>query len=163
MNCARSLNMVRKDPIDPLLRYRYRVNDDPLRLSIFAAHALIEEMVEIVITEAVPKPDCLDVSKMWFNQKLKIIRALDPWPKDNTTEALWKCIEKLTKLRNSAAHRNYETERDKLFADLAEFFYPDPAYRSTRDRESLLEDSTELCTGMLLGMLDTFRKRREEP
>src|SRR5260370_16838343 len=113
------------DPgIKSLLRYRARVTDDPLRLSILAAHALIEEMIELAIAEAVPNSECFEVPKMQFRRKFEIVQALEPAARDGKT--CWKCIEKLTNLRNAAAHRDYETLREERFRDLAEFFYPDP-------------------------------------
>ena len=64
-----------EDHFDPLFRYRRRVTDDPIRLHILAAHALIEEMLELVIAEAVPNSECFEVSKMQFWKKLDIAAA----------------------------------------------------------------------------------------
>jgi hypothetical protein len=149
------------EEIDPqiksLIRYRQRVTDDPLRLSILAAHALIEEMIELVIADAVPNSECFEVPKMQFSRKLKILGALKP----PIEPLVLRNIEKLTSLRNAAAHRDYETLREERFRDLAEFFYPDPATRAARDRETLLEESTEFCAGYLMGMQDRFRYLRQ--
>jgi hypothetical protein len=144
--------------LDPLFRYRKRVAEDRLRLEILAAHALIEEMIELVIAEAVPNSECFEVPKMQFWKKLKILRTLEPSEKH---ALVWKNIEKLTNLRNAAAHRDYETLREERFTDLAEFFYPDPAARAVRDRETLLEESTEFCAGFLMGIRDSFRHLRQ--
>jgi len=141
------------DDLKALFRYRKRVTEDPLRLEILAAHALIEEMIELVIAEAVPNSECFEVPRMAFRQKLKIIGALKP----AMEPLVLRNIEKLTNLRNAAAHRDYETLREERFRDMAEFFYPDPAVRATHDRETLLEESTEFCAGYLMGMRDIFR------
>lgn len=149
--------------LSPLFRYWRRAKDDPLRVSILAAHALIEELIENVIAEAVPNSDCFEVPKMRFWQKLKVIKALDSKDRDRLPEGhmLWKCIEKLTDLRNAAAHRDYERKRDELFNDFADFFYPDPAFRAARSREHLLQESTEICAGILIGMKEgTFATPR---
>jgi hypothetical protein len=145
---------------DPLVRYWNRAKDDPLRISILAAHALIEELIENVIAEAVPNCECFDVPKMGFRQKLNIIKAasqdfqeMDPQP----YARLWKCIQKLTDLRNAAAHGNYEELREQRFNDFAEFFYPDPKTRTAKDRETLLAESTDICAGCLLLMQRRFR------
>lgn len=144
--------------LDALFRYRDRVTSDPLRLHILAAHSLIEELIELVIADAVPNSECFDVPNMRFSQKLKIVRALC----GPRADGLWKCIEKLTSLRNAAAHKDYESLRDQRFSDLAEFFYPDPAYRTARSRDMLLEESTSLCAGVLTGMLRGFPEFREK-
>ena len=152
--------MVKKEDLEPLFRYRERVTNDPLRLAILAAHALIEEMIELVIAEAVPNSECFEVPKMQFSKKLQIIRTLtasDDGPSSEGHKLLWKCIEKLTNLRNAAAHRDYGALREERFTDLAEFFYPDPAFRSARDRQTLLQEATEICAGMLFGMQISFR------
>jgi hypothetical protein len=150
------------DPgIKSLLRYRDRVIEDPLRLSILAAHALIEEMIELAIAEAVPNSECFEVPKMQFRRKFEIIQALEPADRDGKT--YWKCIEKLTNLRNAAAHRDYETLREERFRDLAEFFYPDPDFRVGLGRETILEEVTETCAGYLLGMQRSFRSHRQRP
>jgi hypothetical protein len=39
---------------------------------IFAAHALIEEMLELVIAEAIPHTECLEVLSLTFWQKVKL-------------------------------------------------------------------------------------------
>jgi hypothetical protein len=150
--------------IKSLVRYRQRVTEDPLRLEILAAHALIEELIELVIAEAVPHSEVFEVPKMQFWRKLQIIRALVPKEEREANDAfalVWKCIEKLTKLRNAAAHRNYDELRENLFTDLAEFFYPDPAFRVARDRDTLLEEMTETCAGFLMGMQESFRHLRQ--
>jgi len=143
--------------LDPLFRYRKRVTEDPLRLEILAAHALIEEMIELVIAEAVPNSECFEVPKMAFWKKLKIIGALKP----PIEPLVLRNIEKLTNLRNAAAHRDYETLREERFRDLAEFFYRDPVVQATYDRETLWEESTEFCAGCLMGMRDIFRRLRQ--
>jgi hypothetical protein len=61
-NDAKVMEALVRD-LEPLFRYRDRVTNDPLRLAILAAHALIEEMIELVIAEAVPNSEC-------FEQKL---------------------------------------------------------------------------------------------
>ncbi len=133
------------EEIDPqiksLIRYRQRVTDDPL----------------LVIADAVPNSECFEVPKMQFSRKLKILGALKP----PIEPLVLRNIEKLTSLRNAAAHRDYETLREERFRDLAEFFYPDPATRAARDRETLLEESTEFCAGYLMGMQDRFRYLRQ--
>jgi hypothetical protein len=146
------------DDLELLFRYRKRVTEDPLRLEILAAHALIEEMIELVIAEAVPNSECFEVPKMQFWKKLKIIRALDPSEKH---ALVWKFIVKLSELRNVAAHKDYEKFRDERFKDLAEFFYPDPAVRAVHGWDTLLEEGTEFCAGFLMGMRDRFRHLRQ--
>jgi hypothetical protein len=49
---------------------------------------------------------------MQFWKKLKIVRTLEPSDKH---ALVWKSIEKLTNLRNAAAHRDYETLREERF------------------------------------------------
>src|ERR1700758_2263567 len=97
-----------EDDFDPLFRYRRRVTDDPIRLHILAAHALIEEMLELVIAEAVPNSECFEVSKMQFwkswissvpsnakfirigNQRFcgRSIKSLSPAPATSTSPSL---------------------------------------------------------------------------
>ncbi|MGA8657145.1 MAG: hypothetical protein WB586_13450 [Chthoniobacterales bacterium] len=157
--------MVKEEDLDPLFRYRDRVTNDPLRISILGAHALIEELIELVIAEAVPNSECFRVPKMQFRQKLEIIRALEiPAEAAKGFERhalLWKCIDKLNQLRNAAAHRNYETLRDKRFTELANLLHPDSASQVAHDWGTLLEEVTEICAGALMGMQDTFRRLRQ--
>jgi hypothetical protein len=153
---------MQEDDFDPLFRYRRRVTDDPIRLHILAAHALIEEMLELVIAEAVPNSECFEVSKMQFWKKLDIVRALErqihPDRSPGRDKAIWEYIEKLTRLRNVAAHKEYEERKERLFTEFAEFFYPDPSFRSARSRDALLQEGTEVCTGYLMGMAQQFRR-----
>jgi len=52
---------------------------------------------------------------MQFRRKLEIVRALEPAAR--VDKVLWKCIDKLTNLRNAAAHRDYESLREeRLFS-----------------------------------------------
>ena len=121
-------------------------------------------MIENVIAEAVPNSGCFEVPKMQFWKKLKIVRTLAPsdgGPYSAGYKVLWRCIEKLTNLRNAAAHKDYEILRDERFTDLAEFFYPDAAFRTARSRELLLQESTEICAGMLMGMRHNFERHRQ--
>jgi len=96
----------------PLFRYRKRVTEDPIRLHVLAAHALIEEMLELVIAEAVPNSECFEVSKMQFWKKLDIVRTLERQihadRPSESDELIWEYIRKLTRLRNAAAHKDYE-------------------------------------------------------
>jgi hypothetical protein len=45
-----------------------------------------------------------------------------------------------SKSPRAAAHGDYEALRDQRFTELATSFYPDPAFRETRDRETLLRE-----------------------
>jgi len=144
--------------LGPLFRYRNRAVNDPLRLAILAAHALIEELIELVIAEAVPHSECFEVPKMNFWRKLKIIRALELPPENNR---LWVFIDKLTALRNAAAHRDYEETREQKFGELAKAFPNEPAWVTVADQELLLEVTTEICAGVLMGMRADFRRLRQ--
>jgi hypothetical protein len=126
------------------------VTNDPVRLAILAAHTLIEELIELVIAEAVPNSECFNVPRMEFWRKLKIIRALQPPPENNK---VWEFIQKLTELRKAAAHKDYQKERAHRFAELAKLFPTEPPLATARDRERFLEESTEICAGVLMGML----------
>jgi hypothetical protein len=127
-----------------------------------ARPSILDVLITRAYWTAVPNSECFNVPSMAFRRKFDIVRALEP----NTDlreghKLLWKCVEKLTKLRNAAAHRDYEEKREKLYTDLAEFFYPDPVFRSARSRDMLLEELTEICTGMLVGKRNGFRDLRQ--
>src|SRR5258708_94162 len=143
-----------KEDLEPYFRYMDQVTNDPLRIRILVTHILIEEMIENAIAAA-PNSECSNVPKMRFWQKLKILRALVP--ADEAFTPLWQVCEKLNNLRNAAAHRSYETERDQRFTELATSFYPDPAFRETRDRETLLREVAELSFGFLVVLQRNFR------
>ena len=141
---------------EPFLRYLAQITNDPIRIKILVTHVLIEEMIENVIAAAVPNSECFDVPKMRFWQKVKILRGLVP--PDEAFTPLWQVCKKLNNLRNAAAHRDYETLRDQRFTELATSFYPDPAFRETRDRETLLREVAELSFGFLLLLQKNFRR-----
>jgi hypothetical protein len=152
--------MLKKEDLEPLFHYQKRVIDDPLRLSILAAHALLEELIELVIAEAVPHSECFEVPKMQFWKKVHIIRALVKVELPSEGDAvLWECIEKLTSLRNAAAHKDYDKLRDQRFTDMEKFLKPDPSRAG--HREIILEEATEVCAGMLLAMRSRFRNLRQ--
>jgi hypothetical protein len=153
--------MPAEDELAPLKRYFARMTEDPLRLYILAAHALIEETIENAVAEAVPNSECFNVPRMPFWEKLKIIRTLAG--SDERSKAIWTAIEKLNKLRNAAAHKDYDKLRDERFADLANFFYPDPTIRAARSREILLHELVTFCGGFLAAIQYKFRNLRKAP
>lgn len=140
--------------VAPLNRYLTKMTEDPLRLSVLAEHALVEEMIENVIAEAVSNSECFDVPQMSFWKKLKIIRTLAG--SDEKHKTIWTAIEKLNKLRNAAAHKDYDNFREERFADLANFFYPDPAFRGARSREILLHELALSVPDFLPGCNPSF-------
>jgi hypothetical protein len=141
---------------EPFLRYLEQATNDPLRVKVLVTHALIEETIENVIAEAVPNSDCFDVPNMRFAQKLKILRSLVP--AHETFTPLWGVCERLNKLRNAAAHRDYETLRDQRFTELATFFYTDLAVGEEFDRDELLRKVAEVSFGFLVVLLNNFRR-----
>jgi hypothetical protein len=102
------------EDLEPFKHYLKQLEDDPVRVGVLAEGNFIEEMIELVISEAVPNSECFEVPKMRFADKLKIIRRLYP-----KAEQTWRIVHALNNLRAAAAHRNYEELRDKRFAELA--------------------------------------------
>ena len=155
--------MAEEDELAPILgpinRYLAQMTGDPLRLSVLAAHALIEEMIENVIAGAGTELGVLQRSTDAILAKTQNRSALTGSDKKN--KVLWTAIEKLNKLRNAAAHKDYEKLRDERFVDLANFFYPDPAFRAARSRETLLHELATACAGFLAGMQSEFRHLRQ--
>jgi hypothetical protein len=96
--------------------------------------------------------------------KAKNLRAIEFPPEAHEASKgyprLWKLIKKLTDLRNAAAHKNYESERDALFKELANLLNPGLTVAAS-DQEALLNDVTEICAGILLGMLTVFSNLRQ--
>jgi hypothetical protein len=84
---------------EPYVEYLRQVTDKPVRVSILVANNFVEEMIESVIAEAVPNSECFKVSKMPFERKRDVIRALDA---SITESAVWPLIDKLNKLRAAA-------------------------------------------------------------
>jgi hypothetical protein len=69
---------------------------------------------------------------------VQVLRSLVP--SDETITALCGLCERLNKLRNAAAHGDYETLRDQRFTELATFFDSDSTTREAPDRETLLQE-----------------------
>jgi hypothetical protein len=138
----------------PFFRYLDQITNDPLRVKILITHALIEEMIENVIAAAVPNSECFDVPNMRFAQKLKILRSLVPSHETITT--LWGLCERLNKLRNAAAHGDYETLRDQRFRELATFFQSDLPVGESRNK--LLDEVAKICFVLLLLLQKDFRR-----
>jgi hypothetical protein len=63
-----------ENDVEPFVRYLTQMTEDPVRIVILGAHALVEEMIEAVIAEAVPESECFDVPGMRFDDKLKILK-----------------------------------------------------------------------------------------
>jgi hypothetical protein len=60
----------------PFIKYVTELREDPLRLTIPAAHSFIEETIEDVIASAVPDSHCFGVSKMRFPEKIDVLKRL---------------------------------------------------------------------------------------
>jgi hypothetical protein len=140
--------------LEPFRRYLQQLTDDPIRVEILAAHNFMEEMMELVISEAFPNSECFEVPKMRFVDKLRIIRRLDP-----DGEAVWRIVSALNDLRAAAAHRNYEELRDKCFAKLVEV--ADHQTRVFSDRETFLRSVAAYCFGALTALRKIFQDRRQ--
>jgi hypothetical protein len=141
----------------PFDRYLKQVTDDPVRVAILVANNFVEEMIESVIAEAVPKSECSDVPDMRFSDKLKVIRALDP---SITQSAVWQLIHKLNKLRAAAAHKDYESLQGACFVNLETAFrsvFPDA---NLSDPTTLLHFVVALCCGTLIDLKNRFREQR---
>jgi hypothetical protein len=118
---------------EPYMRYLEELKDDPVRVAILAAHSCIEESIENVITEAVPNSECFDVpGTRIFGQ-----------------------LYALNKLRNAAAHRNYEQSRDEKFAALTAKM---PRHYNHQDREAILRSVAAFCFGALSSMQREVRE-----
>jgi hypothetical protein len=141
--------------LKPFFRYLDQVTNDPLRIKILVTHVLIEEMIETVIAAAVPNSECFDVPKMPFGQKLKILRSLVPSHQIMTR--LWGLCERLNKLRNAAAHGDYETLRDQRFTELATFFQSDLSVEEASERNKLLDEVAKICFILLLMLQKNFQ------
>jgi hypothetical protein len=140
--------------LKPFFRYLDRLTNDPLRIKILVTHVLIEEMIENVIA-AVPNSECFDVPKMTFWKKFQTLRSLVP--AHETLTPLWGLCERLNKLRNAAAHRDYETLRDQRFSELATCFYSNLPVGEPFDRDKLLREVAELSFGFLVVLQKNFR------
>jgi hypothetical protein len=132
--------------LKPFFRYLDQLTNDPLRIKILVTHVLIEEMIENVIAAAVPNSECFNVPKMPFERKLKILRSLVP-SNEIITRLLGLC-ESLNKLRNAAAHQDYDTLREQRFRELATLFQSDFPVGEPRDK--LLSEVAKTCFLVLL-------------
>jgi hypothetical protein len=137
------------DTFARFMHYLDQATNDPFRVAVLVAFNAIEEMIEIVIAEAVPNSECFDVSSMRFPDKKRILRRLHPELDD--TE-MWGVLDALNNLRAAAAHRNYEQLREKRFEELMAKLPPKVANISLSDRESLLQIVVAHCFGMLSGL-----------
>jgi hypothetical protein len=139
---------------EPYAQYLRQVTDDHVRVAILVTHALVEELIESVIAEAVPKSECFDVPNMRFSDKLKVIRALDT---SMTESAVWPLIQHLNKLRNAAAHKDYQSKREKGFADLEKALLSTHPNTILPDQATLLNVVAALCFEHLTVLKNRFR------
>jgi hypothetical protein len=144
-----------ENDVEPFVRYLTQVTGDPLRVAILGAHALVEEMIEDIIAEAVPNSECFKVPRMRFVDKLEVLKALDS---SITESEFWPLIQSINSLRNAAGHRNYESLREPRFRELT------AAFRSVRpnfkddDEMGLLHSVAAYCYGELIGLKNSFRE-----
>jgi hypothetical protein len=131
-----------------------KVTDDPVRVTILIANNFVEEMIESVIAQAVPNSECFDVPAMRYADKLKVLRALDS---SITKSAIWQLMHKLNDLRAAAAHKDYQSRREKRFAELKKELLSTHPNTILPDEEALLNVVAALCFEYLSKLKIRFR------
>lgn len=114
-------------------RLRRLINQiDPTVNKVLRAHFLIESAIDAILDDLAESPNYL--GKIWFNQKVKLVRAFAPRGDANE----WSLILALTDLRNEVAHNFQGPNRVKALerfrTDFEKFMrsndpnYVDPGY-----------------------------------
>ena len=132
-------------------------------LLILKGHLLIEEQLQLIITEHFGSGDFLDDARFSFSQKFHIVKAIagntGMWPQ------IWRAIDKLNKLRNSTAHsaeaEDLAKEIDLFISEWEEERYKPSATR--KERTSRLRKAIDGIFGGLLAVQKVEEYKRQKP
>jgi hypothetical protein len=134
---------------EPFQRYLDSLKNDPIRIAILAAHNFVEELIEKAIAVAVPNSEWLDVLEMRFVDKLKIFRRME----GGGTNDFCDMLNKLNSLRNAAAHKDYEAQKEQKLRDLRDAAVKVNGLFANEDPERLLRYISALCFGYFAGYI----------
>jgi hypothetical protein len=88
---------------------------------LLQAHLYYDHVVTYMLTEELKNPDAINVKRMGFFQKLRLVRAMGLLP-----EALTVVVERINSLRNKIAHElNFEID-DNQVQELCALIAPSP-------------------------------------
>jgi hypothetical protein len=88
---------------------------------LLQAHLYYDHVVTCMLTEELKNPDAINVKRMGFFQKLRLVRAMGLLP-----EALTVVVERINSLRNKIAHElNFEIDENQV-QELCALIAPSP-------------------------------------
>jgi hypothetical protein len=151
-----------REVMEGLLKALNSALSDPVRSSVIVTHGFIEDLIVDFIEEVVPNPRALNLSKMWFAEKLRLVRALDSRPDQ---EPFWEFIAALAELRNAAAHRDWDEKNSKCFADLRRLATKanGVGIRAPNDDQQFVRSIMAASLGYLWSIRYEHQRARNEP
>lgn len=89
-----------------------------MTLMILKGHLLIEEQIDFLVKNRIPKPSALIGARLTSHQQICLAEALvEEISLDGSDQWLWAAIKKLNKIRNEIAHHLEKSGIDDRIAD----------------------------------------------